>query len=119
MPSYLAYSTFLVITNRDCYGLLAITHLITKISSPIKTFSISGIIAQQNIGGVISDGNFSAQSITENTEVIWMEEWMERSLRADDEKRLLQGRQFYKLTFYVCFQMTIQFHTLITRTSTR
>ena len=51
-------------------------------SSPIKTFSISGIIPQQNIGGVNSHGNFSAQSITENTEVIWMEEWTERSLRA-------------------------------------
>ena len=47
-----------------------------------------GIIPQQNIGGVISNGKFSAQSINENTEVIWMEEWTERSLRADDAKRL-------------------------------
>ena len=57
-----------------------------------------GTIPQQNIGGVISDGNFSAQSINENTEVIWMEEWTERSLRADDAKRLLQGRQCYVYT---------------------
>ena len=27
-----------------------------------------------------------------NTEVIWMEEWTEKSLRADDAKRLSQGR---------------------------
>lgn len=60
----------------------------------IYFLSSLGIINEENIASVINDSNFSAQTLDEYTEMVWMEEWTERSLRADDAKRLLQGKHF-------------------------
>ena len=43
------------------------------------------------IAGVMNDGRFSAAMITDNTQIVMMDEWTPDSLSCEDAKRVLQG----------------------------
>ena len=53
--------------------------------------SRSGIIPAKYIAGVMNDGKFSGHLITEETQIIFMDEWTPDSLSCEDAKRVLQG----------------------------
>lgn len=53
---------------------------------------LQGIIPSRYIAGVMNDGKFSAAMITNNTQVVMMDEWTPDSLSCEDAKRVLQGK---------------------------
>ena len=50
-----------------------------------------GIIPAKYIAGVMNDGRFSGHLITENSQIVMMDEWTPDSLSCEDAKRILQG----------------------------
>ena len=46
------------------------------------------------IAGVLNDGKFSGSMITNNTQIVIMDEWTSNSLSCEDAKRILQGGSF-------------------------
>ena len=44
------------------------------------------------IAGVLKEGKFAANLITEKTQIVQMEEWTSDSLSCEDAKRILQGK---------------------------
>ena len=55
---------------------------------------LSGIIAQENIAGVLDEGKFAGHLINNLTEIVFMDEWTNKSLSCEDAKRVLQGGLF-------------------------
>jgi len=43
------------------------------------------------VAGVLNDGKFSGSMITNNTQIVIMDEWTSNSLSCEDAKRILQG----------------------------
>lgn len=61
-----------------------------------------GIIPAKYIAGVMNDGKFSAHMISEDTQIVMMDEWTPQSLTCEDAKRILQGRCLFSL-LVACF----------------
>lgn len=47
------------------------------------------------IAGVVEDGRFSAQMITDKTQIVFIDEWNSNSLSCDEAKKLLQGKFYW------------------------
>ncbi len=50
-----------------------------------------GIISQTSLAMVARDNNFSASTLSQETECLLVDEWPPDALSADDAKRILQG----------------------------
>lgn len=55
---------------------------------------VLGLIPSRYIAGVMNDGKFSASLITEESQVVFMDEWSPDSLSCEDAKRVLQGNTY-------------------------
>jgi len=64
-------------------------------------FILSGIIPSMYIAGVLNDGKFSGSMITNNTQIVIMDEWTSNSLSCEDAKRILQGKESWWFVNYI------------------
>ena len=49
-------------------------------------------IPSSKIALILNDGKFSASQITNQTQIVFMDEWTSKSLSCEDAKRIIQGR---------------------------
>ena len=54
-------------------------------------FQFLGVVPARYIAGMMNDGKFSASMLSDNTQVVLMDEWTPECLGCDDAKRILQG----------------------------
>ena len=71
----------------------------------IELFICLGIIPSRYVAGVMNDGKFSASLITEQTQIVIMDEWTPDSLSCEDAKRVLQG--ITNILFFCSFSVYI------------